>query len=158
MRIKVEDDGCWTWAGADTGASGYGVVIIGDERWLVHRLMYRVFVGAIPPGKEIDHLCRNHACCNPAHLEAVTRAENVHRGLYGVLKTHCARGHEWNTENTFWSVQPKHPNGGRRVCRICRDENARRHQEKIKADPQKLAAERERKSRYAKKLKSGDAA
>lgn len=29
----------------------------------------------------LDHLCRNRWCCNPAHLESVTPAENVRRGL-----------------------------------------------------------------------------
>src|SRR3546814_8231358 len=33
----------------------------------------------------IDHLCRNRACCNPAHMEAVTRAENLRRGVVAKL-------------------------------------------------------------------------
>lgn len=46
-----------------------------------HRLSYELFVGPIPDGYELDHLCRNRGCVNPAHLEAVTHRVNVLRGL-----------------------------------------------------------------------------
>lgn len=42
--------------------------------------MYELLVGPIPPGLQIDHLCRNKICVNPAHLEPVTHRENLMRG------------------------------------------------------------------------------
>jgi hypothetical protein len=44
-----------------------------------------MFVGPIPPNREIDHLCRVRSCVNPAHLEVVTNRENCRRGIKGVL-------------------------------------------------------------------------
>ncbi len=44
-----------------------------------HRIAYVDAYGAIPAGLEIDHLCRNKACRQPLHLEAVTHAENIRR-------------------------------------------------------------------------------
>ncbi len=44
-----------------------------------HRLSYEAHFGPVPPGLELDHLCGHRCCINPAHLEAVTRAENVRR-------------------------------------------------------------------------------
>jgi len=44
-----------------------------------HRFAYEELVGPIPEGLDLDHLCRNKTCVNPAHLEPVTRAENVRR-------------------------------------------------------------------------------
>jgi len=50
------------------------------KRYLAHRVSYEVFVGPIPDGMIIDHLCRNRACILPTHLEPVTHAENTRRG------------------------------------------------------------------------------
>jgi hypothetical protein len=35
--------------------------------------------GPVPVGLELDHLCEVRRCVNPAHLQPVTRTENVRR-------------------------------------------------------------------------------
>lgn len=109
---------CWNWPSA--GKRGYATVRVDRKPYLVHRLSYEAYIGRIPEGLEIDHLCRNRRCCNPDHLEPVTRAENVRRGigpaLLGALnssKTHCAHGHPFDKQNTRLR-----PTGGR-SCRAC---------------------------------------
>lgn len=116
---KVEETpaGCWQWSG-HINASGYGQVADIDRRMkLAHRVAYREFVGPIPDGLTIDHLCRNRACVNPAHLEPVTQRENTMRGntitAHQAAQTHCKRGHEFTPENTY-----SKKNGGR-DCRTC---------------------------------------
>ncbi len=113
-RVLWTEANCWEWQGAKS-KTGYGVSGAG----YLHRLMYRHFVGEIPTGLELDHLCRNRGCCNPLHLEAVTHAENMRRGYWGA-KTHCPRGHAYDEANT----QINSINGGRQ-CRTCiRDRKA----------------------------------
>jgi hypothetical protein len=46
-----------------------------------HRVAYELVKGSIPDGLELDHLCRIPACVNPEHLEPVTHAENLRRGV-----------------------------------------------------------------------------
>lgn len=87
--------------------------------------MYEAFVGPIPDGLQIDHLCRVRHCVNPAHLEPVTIAENVRRGA--AAQTHCKYGHEYTPENTVI-------HHGGRECRTCnRIRSRRRYYEKREA-------------------------
>lgn len=74
--VEVTATGCWRWLGHCL-SSGYGRV--GARGILAHRLAYEELVGPIPDGLEIDHLCRNRGCVNPAHLEPVTHVENLRR-------------------------------------------------------------------------------
>lgn len=110
--------GCWVWTACRL-ANGYGQYRLNTHlAVLVHRYAYELLVGPIPAGLEIDHLCKNRACCNPAHLEPVTRLENIRRSDhfdFGWLrnKTHCKRGHPFDEANT------SHPSDGSRQCRTC---------------------------------------
>jgi hypothetical protein len=96
----------------------------GKRNQFAHRLAYELFVGPIPEGQTIDHLCRNRPCVNPGHLEVVDMRTNLLRGssptAQNARKTHCKHGHEFTPENTALKQ------GRYRICRTCR---ARRNRE-----------------------------
>lgn len=115
-KAEQRGDGCWQWIGA-IGGRGYGRIKWRGEAVPSYRLAYEALVGAVPEGLQLDHLCRNRACVNPAHLEPVTGAVNTLRGAsfaaVNARKTHCKRGHEFTADNTYlW--------GHSRICRACR--------------------------------------
>ncbi len=84
VEYAEEDRGhetpCWVWQ-LRLSAQGYGVIGTAQGTVYAHRLYYEAEHGPIPDGLEIDHLCRVPFCCRPSHLEAVTHAENVRRGI-----------------------------------------------------------------------------
>jgi hypothetical protein len=81
-KFRVDEEtGCWNWVAArDT--TGYARILIDGRLQPAHRIAYEIAVGPIPAGFQIDHLCRNKSCINPAHLEAVTPVQNMRRGAH----------------------------------------------------------------------------
>lgn len=112
---------CWAWMGC-TDPAGYGRFSVGNKSRLAHRIAYEDLVGPIPDGLVIDHRCYNPSCCNPFHMEVVTRAENTRRARFqNTRKTECKRGHPFDEANTM-----RHPDG-RRECRECANEASRQY-------------------------------
>lgn len=88
MEAKTSPEpntGCHLWTGA-LNKHGYGSVGLGSRGHstamvrAAHRVAYLLDRGDLPSGVVLDHLCRNHACVNPLHLEPVSHLENVRRG------------------------------------------------------------------------------
>ena len=64
---RITQVGCWEWTKGQDG-KGYGRVMINRKRQRVHRHAYLAFVGEIPEGMHLHHLCENRLCFNPDHL------------------------------------------------------------------------------------------
>ena len=135
MTKVTKTETCWIWNAA-VNQYGYGRFSNGSTVG-AHRASYRIFVGAIPDGMHIDHLCHNQdagcpggvscqhrRCVNPDHLEAVTTRVNLLRGktitAASASRTCCPKGHPYDTANTI--IQ----GDGKRRCRTCRQAMARR--------------------------------
>jgi hypothetical protein len=79
LQTVQDTKGCWLWAGHKNN-NGYGQISINGKLELLHVAVYRRLIGPIPPGKELDHLCRTHHCGNPSDLDPVTHRVNLLRG------------------------------------------------------------------------------
>lgn len=119
-RIKSRStevpSGCWEW-NLRRDRDGYGHTKVAGRSLLAHRASYDAFIGPIPAGMTLDHLCRNKCCVNPDHLEPVSNKENILRSdgitAQAARQTHCRAGHAFDAENTYY------PPGGGRHCRMC---------------------------------------
>ena len=124
---------CWTWNGSRV-IGGYGEVRRQVHhrciRARAHRFAYELLVGPIG-AFQLDHLCRNRRCANPAHLEPVTCLVNVARSA-PATKRFCIAGHELTEANVYPLKRD-----GKRQCRPCKRERSRRY---YAADPERARA------------------
>lgn len=123
VDIQDGDDGCWLWT-ASTNRTGYGEFFLKDlGKVTAHRQSYRHYIGPIPDGKMLDHLCRTRNCVNPRHLEPVSGHENTIRGegptADAAAKTECVNGHPLIEENVMWIKGVRH-------CKKCNAERTRK--------------------------------
>ncbi len=119
-------EGCWPWTAAKVH-NGYGVFWTGRRLNYAHRVVYEWLVGPIPPGLEIDHLCRNRGCVRPSHLEPVTHQENDRRGVAArPKKLNCKQGHPFS-DHGFKDSR------GARQCRVCANARNRKYEAKLRA-------------------------
>jgi hypothetical protein len=101
LSYVLVGDGCWGWTGHHTH-DGYSRFSFSPgeepEGWstdvYAHIAMYRMLVGEIPDGKELDHMCRNRGCVNHDHLEVVSHGENLSR-----REMLCRKGHRIEGDN-----------------------------------------------------------
>lgn len=120
--------GCWLWGGSTS--NGYGQIVgnVPRLRVLAHRWAYATATGDwAPQGADTDHLCRQRACVNPAHLEVVTHQVNVLRGDRAKPSEVCKREHLMQGDNVYlsWSTNRLGERVRRRHCHTCMQDRGR---------------------------------
>lgn len=119
LSMVDRDGDCWEWTGY-RNPKGYGQIEIAGSKRRAHRVIMTILHGSeIDPAIQIDHICRNRACCNPEHLRLVDHKTNAIENSAGlsavnIRKTHCIRGHEFTHRNTYVNKRT-----GYRSCRRC---------------------------------------
>lgn len=107
----------WIWQG-NRDKLGYGRIRVDGKLILVHRFGYELWIGAIPDGMVVRHLCHFPSCVNPWHLKLGTPKDNtwdaIERGTHSGAATHCPDGHPYEGENLYRA------DTGGRMCKICR--------------------------------------
>ena len=128
--VEEQPNGCWHWTGAIHPKTGYARFWAAGDRF-AHRWSYEHFVGPIPDGLVVDHLCRVRHCVNPDHMEPVTYRENCLRGVgpsaRNAKKRDCDSGHPLIGDNLY--ICPR----GTRKCKQCRRDAKARYRAKLRA-------------------------
>lgn len=126
LTKTVAEEECIVWTGS-IGNHGYGQYRTEDGNPTVHRMMWETFIGEIPDGYEVHHVCGNRRCVNPYHLETLSKHDHWALGnsqsALRARATHCQHGHEFTPANTYVRAN------GQRRCRRCHREGEyqRRH-------------------------------
>ncbi|MFD5107147.1 HNH endonuclease signature motif containing protein [Streptomyces cinereoruber] len=121
LKARTVFGDCWTATFSPEKRGYMRISLPGRRREGVHVFAYKLFVGAIPDGMTVDHICFNTACWRPDHLQLLTRSENAKR-CRRAMATHCKRGHPYTD----------HRRNGSRECLVCRRENAKVYQRQLR--------------------------
>ena len=73
LILETDENGCITPKSHALNQDGYFRKWIPERKKMVmyHIYSWEVINGPIPEGFEINHLCKNRACCNVEHLECI---------------------------------------------------------------------------------------
>jgi hypothetical protein len=93
--------GCWEWTG-EMVRDGYGRFYDQGVRYPAHRVTYMHFVGDVPHGMLLDHICHNPKCVNPHHLRLATPSENQWNSIKPKNNTSGLKGVSWYTPRQKW--------------------------------------------------------
>jgi hypothetical protein len=106
---KVEKtEGCWNWTAAKVH-NGYGVFNLPSRQQVAHKVSYRLHVGEVPDGYQLDHMCHNRGCVNPDHLRVVTHKQNQeNRAALQSNNISGVRGVYWDAKLNKWMGSVKH--------------------------------------------------
>ena len=111
-HMPEPNTGCWLWIGG-LKPDGYARF---NTRKTGHQMSFEHWIGKVPEGKEIDHICNMRCCVNPKHLQAITHKENIAKSgawEFNRKKTNCPKGHPYSGDNLYVL-------GTNRQCKICR--------------------------------------
>lgn len=112
---------CWVWTGGTV--RGYAYIRVGKRKVQAYRVNYERWIGPIPAGAVMDHLCRVRRCVRPTHVEPTTYRQNtirspLHTGMVKASRDRCSQGHPFDKKNTYVP-----PGSNLRQCRRCNATN-----------------------------------
>ena len=76
LVLETTDNECIVPITHKLNHDGYFRKVINGKWVMYHRHVWQTLNGEIPKGYEIDHMCKNRACCNIEHLQMLSSSEH----------------------------------------------------------------------------------